>query len=108
MPRYAHIIGWGKYLPPKIVTNDELAKTVDTSDQWIRERTGIGQRHVAGPKESTALLGLLAARAAVEMANVNPSEIDLIIVATVSPEYPFPRDGVSGSGRTGRHPRRSL
>ncbi len=90
MPRYAHIIGWGKYAPPKIVTNDELAKTVDTSDQWIRERTGIGQRHMAAAKESTAVFALQAAREAIEMADVPPSEIQLIIVATVSPEYPFP------------------
>jgi 3-oxoacyl-[acyl-carrier-protein] synthase III len=90
MSRYAHIIGWGKYAPLKVLTNDELAKTVDTSDEWIRERTGIRERHIASAKESTALLAVHAAREAVEMANVNPSEIELIIVASASPEYLFP------------------
>lgn len=89
MERYAHIIGWGKSIPSKIVTNDELAQSVDTSDVWIRERTGIGQRYVA-TKETTASMALHAARAALEVANVSPSEIDLIIVATITPEYVFP------------------
>jgi len=90
MPRYAHIIGWGMYAPPNIVTNDELAKKMDTTDAWIRERTGIAQRHVASEKESTAAMAIYAARAAIERANINPMEIDLVIVATVTPEYPFP------------------
>ena len=90
MPRYAHIIGWGKYVPPNILTNEDLAKTVDTTDEWIRERTGIGQRHIASSKETTALMALHAARDAIEVADVNPAEIDLVIVATATPEYPFP------------------
>ncbi len=90
MPRYAHIIGWGMYAPPSIVTNDDLAKKMDTTDAWIRERTGIAQRHVASEKESTAAMAIYAARAAIERANINPMEIDLVIVATVTPEYPFP------------------
>ena len=90
MPRYAHVIGWGSYVPPKVMTNEELAKTVDTSDGWIREMTGIQQRHIASPKESTALMAVHAAREAMETADVNPSDIELIIVATASPEYPFP------------------
>jgi len=90
MPRYAHIIGWGMYAPPNIVTNDDLAKKMDTTDAWIRERTGIAQRHVASEKESTAAMAIYAARAAIERANINPMEIDLVIVATVTPEYPFP------------------
>src|SRR5512141_523447 len=90
MPRYAHIIGWGRYVPPKIVTNEELARTVDTSDNWIRERSGICERHIAGAKESTATLAIYAARQALETANIDPSEVELIIVATASPEYPFP------------------
>lgn len=90
MPRYAHIIGWGKYIPPNILTNEDLAKTVDTTDEWIRERTGIAQRHIASSKETTAMMALHAAREAIEVADVNPAEIDLIIVATVTPEYPFP------------------
>lgn len=90
MSRYAHIIGWGKYVPPHIVTNDDLAKKMDTTDTWIRERTGIVQRRIASDKESTAAMAIHAARAAIETANVRPTEIDLVIVATATPEYPFP------------------
>jgi len=90
MSRYAHIIGWGKYAPPNVVTNDDLAKKMETTDAWIRERTGIAQRHVASEKESTATMAIHAARAAIETANISPMEIDLVIVATVTPEYPFP------------------
>jgi len=90
MARYAHIIGWGKYVPPNILTNEDLAKMVDTTDGWIRERTGIAQRHIVSSKESTALLAVHAAREAIEVADVNPSDIDLVIVATATPEYLFP------------------
>jgi 3-oxoacyl-[acyl-carrier-protein] synthase-3 len=89
MERYAHIVGWGKYVPPKILTNDDLAKTMDTSDAWIRERTGIRERRIA-VKETTASMALYAAQEAVEVADVNPADIDLIIVATATPEYLFP------------------
>jgi 3-oxoacyl-[acyl-carrier-protein] synthase-3 len=87
--RYAHIVGWGKYLPPNILTNEDLAKKVDTSDAWIRERTGIVERRIA-TKETTASMALYAAQDALEVADVNPDEIDLIIVATSTPEYIFP------------------
>lgn len=87
--RYAHIVGWGKYAPPNILTNEELAKRVDTSDAWIRERTGIAERHIA-TKETTATLSLYAAQDALEVADADPKEIDLIIVATSTPEYIFP------------------
>lgn len=90
MSRYAHIIGWGKYVPPHIVTNDDLAKKMDTTDAWIRERTGIVQRRIASDKESTAAMAIHAARAAIETANIRPTEIDLVIVATATPEYLFP------------------
>ncbi len=90
MPRYAHIIGWGKYAPANVVTNVDLAKKVDTTDEWIRERTGIAQRHIATEKESTALMAVHAARDAIERADVDPREIDLVIVATATPEYLFP------------------
>jgi len=90
MARYAHIIGWGKYVPPNVLTNEDLAKMVDTTDGWIRERTGIAQRHIVSSKESTALLAVHAAREAVEVADVNPSDIDMVIVATATPEYLFP------------------
>jgi len=106
MSRYAHIIGWGKFTPQNIVTNQDLAKKVDTSDEWIRERTGIAQRHIATPKESTALMALHAARDALEVADVSPHDIDLIILATATPEYLFPataclvQDGL-GADRAG-------
>lgn len=87
--RYAHIVGWGMYAPPNVLTNDELAKRVDTSDAWIRERTGIVERRIA-TKETTAVLGLYAAQDALEVADIDPNEIDLIIVATSTPEYIFP------------------
>lgn len=90
MPKYAHIIGWGKYAPPNILTNHDLAKTVDTSDEWIRERTGIAERRIASSKESTAMMAVHAAREAIESADIDPNEIDLVIVATATPEYPFP------------------
>lgn len=88
-PRYAHIVGWGKYVPPNILTNEELAKKVDTTDAWIRKNTGIAERRIA-TKETTASMALYAAQDALEVADVNPNEIDLIIVATSTPEYIFP------------------
>ncbi len=90
MPQYAHVIGWGKYAPVNILTNEELAKTVDTNDGWIRERTGIGERRIASSKETTAMMAIHAAQQALEVADVGPNEIDLVIVATATPEYPFP------------------
>lgn len=89
MTRYAHIAGWGKYVPPNVLTNDELAKRVDTSDSWIRDRTGIAERHIA-TRETTATMALHAAQDALEVADVNPNDIDLVIVATSTPEYIFP------------------
>ncbi|HIQ12445.1 MAG TPA: ketoacyl-ACP synthase III [Caldilineales bacterium] len=89
--RYAHIVGWGKAVPDRVVTNDELAQIVDTSDEWIRTRTGIRQRHIAvDPAETTASLGAKAARAALEVANLSPTRVDMIICATSSPEHAFP------------------
>ncbi len=88
--RYAHIIGWGMALPTRVMTNDEIAQMVDTSDAWIRERTGIRERRIAGAKDSTATLALRAAKRALEVANVSPADLNLIIVATATPEYLFP------------------
>jgi len=88
--QYAHITGWGMAVPEKILTNDDLSRMVDTSDEWITTRTGIRQRRIAGPKETTASLAIAAARHALEAANVEPDEIDLIIVATSTPEHIFP------------------
>jgi len=88
--KYAHIVGWGYYLPDRIMTNDEIAQIVDTSDEWIFTRTGIRQRHIAGEEETTATLAFEAAARALVVADMHPSQIDLIIVATSTPEHMFP------------------
>jgi len=88
---YAQIIGWGYHVPEKIITNHDLEQIVDTKDEWIRTRTGIAERRVAGtPQETSAFLGTWAARQALEMADVHPAKVDLIICATSSPEHIFP------------------
>ncbi|MCL5108934.1 MAG: ketoacyl-ACP synthase III [Chloroflexi bacterium] len=87
---HAEIVGWGKYVPSKVLTNEDLAKSVDTSDEWIKSRTGIAERHIADPKEASSHLATKAARAAIAVADINPRQIDLVIVATVTPDYLFP------------------
>jgi 3-oxoacyl-[acyl-carrier-protein] synthase-3 len=84
------ILGSGGYLPERVITNDELAKSIDTSDEWIVKRTGIHQRHVAAPGEKTSDLALHAAREAMAAAKVAPEEIDLIVLATSTPDNTFP------------------
>ncbi len=86
----SQIVGCGSYLPARIVTNAELAERVDTTDAWIVQRTGIRQRHVAAEDETTSVIGLRAAQAALADAGMKPSEIDLIIVATATPDHTFP------------------
>jgi 3-oxoacyl-[acyl-carrier-protein] synthase-3 len=86
----SRIAGCGSYLPARIVTNAELAERVDTTDEWIVQRTGIRQRHVAAEDETTSLLGLKAAQAALADAGMEASEIDMIIVATATPDHTFP------------------
>jgi 3-oxoacyl-[acyl-carrier-protein] synthase-3 len=86
----ARIAGTGSYLPQKIVTNLDLEKTMDTSDEWIRDRTGIRQRHIAADGEYSSDMGLAAARNALDMAGIAASEVDLIIVATTTPDKTFP------------------
>ena len=88
--KYAHIVGWGSYLPQKVMTNDEIAQMVDTSDDWIYQRTGIRSRRIAGEKETTATLAFEAAARALDVADLHPSQVELIIVATSTPEYIFP------------------
>jgi 3-oxoacyl-[acyl-carrier-protein] synthase-3 len=90
MMRYAHIVGWGCYLPDRTVTNDELSRVVDTTDEWIYQRTGIRSRHIAAPHETTATLAFEAAARALTVADLSPSQVELIIVATSTPEYMFP------------------
>lgn len=83
----AKIIGWGTSLPEKIVTNDDLSKTMDTSDEWIRERTGIERRHVGG---STASLSIESGRKAIEMAGIDPLSIDALVLSTTTPDRTVP------------------
>jgi len=87
---YSRIAGTGSYLPEKVVTNKDLEKSVDTSDEWIRERTGIKRRHVAADGETTSDLALAAAHNALEMAGIGVEDIDLIVVATTTPDKVFP------------------
>jgi 3-oxoacyl-[acyl-carrier-protein] synthase-3 len=87
---YSRIVGTGSYLPRNVVTNDELAKRMETSDEWIRTRTGIRQRHIAEPSQASSDLGAEASRAALASAGVAAKDVDLIIVATATPDYVFP------------------
>lgn len=88
--QYAHIVGWGMSVPESILTNEDLEAILETSDEWIQTRTGIKQRHIANERESTAQLGLKAAQRALAITDIMPGEIDLIIVATSTPENIFP------------------
>lgn len=87
---FSRIMGTGSYLPDKILTNKDLEDIVDTSDQWITERTGIKQRHIAADNQTTCDLAEFAARNAIESAGIDPQSIDLIIVATTTPDRVFP------------------
>lgn len=89
-PLRSVVVGLGSYLPSRILTNEELAATVDTSDEWITQRTGIKERHIAAPGETTSMLGEKAARAALADAGLGPEDIDLVIVGTSTPDYTFP------------------
>ena len=88
------LAGIGGYLPERVVTNEELAQRVDTSDEWIRERTGIRQRHIAREHETCAFMGTAAARAALADAGIEPGEVDGIILATATPDQAFPATAV--------------
>ena len=90
LPRSVRITGWGAYAPERVLTNADLEQLVDTSDEWIRSRTGIRQRHVAAPDETTATLGAIAAKRALASAGLDPDDIDLIIVATLTPDFWMP------------------
>jgi len=87
---YSRIIGTGSYLPEKVLNNHDLEKQVDTSDEWIRERTGIKERHIAADTETTRDLAVAAARQAMEMAGKSVDDIDLIVLATTTPNNVFP------------------
>ncbi|HLL90379.1 MAG TPA: beta-ketoacyl-ACP synthase III [Tepidisphaeraceae bacterium] len=91
MSNHAAIIaGTGSHVPDKRLTNDELARMVDTNDEWITQRTGIKERRIAGPGESTATLATAAARKALDAAGLEPKDLDLVIVGTITPEMAFP------------------
>ena len=94
-------VGCGAYLPSRIVTNDELSKALDTSDEGIAQRTGIHQRHIAAKGEVTSDMGLAAARQALEMAGLDPGELDLIICATSTPDETFPATATRIQARLG-------
>jgi len=90
MKAYAHVVGWGKYVPRRVLTNEDLSQMVDTSDEWIRTRTGIRERRLAEEGETTSRMAIQAARQALEVAGLKPAQIDLIVVATVTSDYPLP------------------
>jgi 3-oxoacyl-[acyl-carrier-protein] synthase-3 len=87
---YSRITGTGSYLPPRIVTNDEFAARLDTSDAWIRERTGIVQRHIADESQASSDLALEASKRALQAAGIGADSIDLIVLATSTPDFVFP------------------
>ncbi|MEO6396797.1 MAG: beta-ketoacyl-ACP synthase III [Devosia sp.] len=95
--------GVGGYLPERIVTNEELSKTVDTTDEWIQQRVGIKQRHIAAEGELTSDLAVRAARRALDNARLSPAEIDLIIVATTTPDLTFPATAAIVQQKLGMH-----
>jgi len=89
------IIGVGSYLPERVVTNDELSKNIDTDDKWISERTGIKERRIVDDSETTSSLGIEAAKKAINNAGINKNDIDLIILATATPDNTFPATATS-------------
>lgn len=100
---YSRIAGTGGYLPEKVVTNKDLEKTLDTTDEWIRERTGICRRHIAAEGETCSDMGIAAAEKAMEMAGVEASDIDLIVVGTTTPDKVFPSTACIIQRRLGIH-----
>jgi len=86
----AKIIGTGSYLPEKVLTNADLEKMVDTTDEWIVSRTGMRERRIASKEEHTSTLGVKAAKKAIKDAGIEANEIDLVLVATLTPDYMFP------------------
>jgi len=97
----SQIVGCGAYLPERVVTNDELAARLDTSDAWIRQRTGIGERRIAAAGELTSDLAFNAAQQALERAGMNGNDLDLIVLATATPDQTFPATAVKVQARLG-------
>ena len=107
-PRSVRITGWGSYVPERVLSNADLERIVDTSDEWIRTRTGIRERRVAAPHETTATLGAIAATRAIAVAGLSPDDIDVIVVATLTPDYPMPATAVLVKEAIGNTDRRCL
>lgn len=103
MPSYSRIIGTGGYLPSRIVTNSELEARIETTDEWIRARTGIRQRHIAESDETTSDLALAAAHKALHAAGVKAADVDLLIVATTTPDMVFPSTACILQAKLGTH-----
>lgn len=101
MARRSFIRGTGSYLPERVLTNDELSKMVDTSDAWIQERTGIKRRHIAADGELTSDIATAAARRALEAAGIDASSIDLIVLATTTPDRTFPATATAVQAKLG-------
>ncbi|MBN9022047.1 MAG: 3-oxoacyl-ACP synthase, partial [Rhizobiales bacterium] len=95
------ILGAGGYLPEKILSNEDLSKIVETSDEWIRQRTGIRERRVAADGEFTSDLGFEAAKAALASAGLTPADIDMIVLATATPDHTFPASAVAVQKKLG-------
>ncbi len=93
-PRSARITGWGAYAPPNVLTNEELSTIVDTSDEWIASRTGIRERRVAGPGETTATMAAIAGARALAVAGLEPDDIDVVVLATLTPDHLTPATSV--------------
>ena len=106
--RRSVVLGCGSYLPSHILTNAELARKVDTSDEWIVQRTGIRERHIAAAGEIDLASRDQAARAALAHARLDAQSIDLIVLATSTPDNTFPATAVVGAGRPRHHPRRGV
>jgi len=100
---YSKIAGTGRYLPEKVLTNADLEKMVDTTDEWIRTRTGVERRHIASEDQTTSDLCVEAAKKAMESADITPDDIDLIIVGTTSPDLIFPNIATIIQDRMGIH-----
>ncbi len=100
---HSRIAGTGSYLPEKVLTNFDLEKIVDTTDEWIRSRTGIERRHVAAPEQTTCDMAEQAARRAMESAGVGPEDIDLIVLGTTTPDLVFPNTACLLQARLGIH-----
>ena len=99
--RRSTVLGCGAYLPENVVTNDDLSKTIETSDEWIRQRTGIRQRHIAAEGEFTSDLALKASQAALQDADCTPDDIDVIVLATATPDNTFPATAAKVQARLG-------